>query len=144
MRVNAAPRWHCPTIARLRPARYPLPHRRQSGAQVDPAQTRRQGSLAHDLPLAWLVVAAAMATPAIIAVAGGETLLPWLAERLSVPHPPCVLCGMTSAFVALGQGQWRQALAHHPASVYLFAALLGQVALASGWLAWRRRFVARG
>lgn len=85
----------------------------------------------HDLRRALLVVWAILS---VAILAGG--LLLWLlppqtvfaiSQMLQTPHPdtPCMLCGMTGAFVAIARGDFATAARLNPDAFGLFSTLAG-------------------
>lgn len=82
---------------------------------------------------AWLVVSL---------VAGGAVAAPFVGspDRLHSLFPPCEarvqrhvkcpLCGMTTAFISLARGNWREARAANPGAIPLFLAFSANLAIA--------------
>jgi len=83
----------------------------------------------------------------ILAVLAAPYLLPHpgilsAAARLSVPHEggPCMLCGMTRAFLAISNGEIYEGLRCNPASVKLYAGLVvNEAAALFLCIRWARR-----
>lgn len=48
-------------------------------------------------------------------------------------HEPCCMCGMTKAFIAIAEGNIRQAMMHNRRSVLLFGILVGNELLFAGF-----------
>ncbi len=86
---------------------------------------------AHDLRRALTAVWAILS----VAILAGGALL-WLlppqtvfaiSQALQTPHPndPCMLCGMTGAFVAIARGDFATAERLNPDALWLFSTLAG-------------------
>lgn len=48
-------------------------------------------------------------------------------------HEPCCMCGMTKAFIAITEGNIREAMMHNRRSVLLFGTMLGNELLFAGF-----------
>jgi uncharacterized protein DUF2752 len=76
--------------------------------------------LARALLWSWLLLSALGTCAVVAAFALPEQLVLSAGRALQAPHDaPCVLCGMTRALVALGQGQLTQALAFNRGAIVL-------------------------
>ena len=67
------------------------------------------------------------------------TILAWAPRCVAQLHgqPPCVLCGMTRAFVALSQGEGQMARQLNGASPWLYGGFAFNSALFGWWLTQR-------
>lgn len=60
-------------------------------------------------------------------------------ERQLRDGRPCALCGMTTAFLHIGKGEFRQAQSANRASVPVYSAFCLNAAVLAGALGWRTR-----
>ena len=93
----------------------------------------------HDIRRALLAVWAILSV-AILVVGLLLWLLPpeaifTVSQALQTPHPdtPCVLCGMTGAFVAISRGDLATAARLNPDALWLFSTLAGNSLIFLGY-----------
>lgn len=93
------------------------------------------------LVISWLILTL-LSVPVVVApfVLPAKTISGWtpVCERKAKTGQECLLCGMTRAFLLLGEGRFQDASHHNRASVPLFFLLLGNQLLAV-WFVWRFR-----
>ena len=81
----------------------------------------------------WLVVSVvtgcAILAPFVFAPATLHSLFPAFEARVKY-HTPCPLCGMTTAFIYLAGGRWRDAQAANSGAIPLFFAWLVNLVVA--------------
>jgi len=93
------------------------------------------------LVISWLILTL-LSIPVVAApfVLPAKTISHWtpVCERKAKSGEECLLCGMTRAFLLLGEGRLQEASLHNHASVPLFLVLLGNQ-LAAVWFVSRSR-----
>jgi len=93
------------------------------------------------LVISWLILTL-LSIPAVAApfVLPGDTISRWtpVCERKAKTGQECLLCGMTRAFLLIGEGRFQDASHHNRASVPLFFLLLGNQLLTVCFV-WRFR-----
>jgi len=91
--------------------------------------------------IAWLILAL-LSIPVVAApfVLPSQTISRWtpVCERKAKSGEECLLCGMTRAFLLIGEGRLQEASLRNHASVPLFLVLLGNQLLAV-WFVSRSR-----
>jgi hypothetical protein len=91
--------------------------------------------------ISWLILTL-LSVPVVVApfVLPGEAISRWapVCERKAKSGQECLLCGMTTAFLLIGEGECQEASHHNRASLPLFFVLLGNQLLAV-WFVWRFR-----
>jgi hypothetical protein len=90
----------------------------------------------------WLVFAilssAVVAAPLIVPETWVARLVPMCESRRQTGKP-CILCGMTTAFYAIGRADFSGALSAHSSSIGLYFMLVGLALSPSARLSLRRR-----
>jgi hypothetical protein len=94
-------------------------------------------TMSHDVKAAflyaWLVVSlvagAAVAAPFVGSPERLHSLFPACEARVK-RHVQCPLCGMTTAFISVAHGRWREARAANPGAIPLFFAFSVNLAVA--------------
>ena len=79
------------------------------------------------LTAVWAILSVAiLAGGALLWLLPPETVFA-ISQALQTPHPddPCVLCGMTGAFVAIARGDFAGAARLNPDALWLFSTLAG-------------------
>lgn len=92
------------------------------------------------LALVSLVVAVSVLVAPGNTVRGAGIELPDLifCPFLAITHIPCLMCGLTRSFMAMGGLDIRQAFTFHPLGPFLYAAMIG-AGIAAAWSLARRR-----
>lgn len=99
-------------------------------------------SVRRALLVAWLVASAALLPVAAAPWLFPERVLEAAAARCRLEHPggrPCALCGMTRAFVRIGERDWEGARRANPAAVPLYFLLALNELVVTGVVIFRRR-----
>jgi len=94
------------------------------------------------LLLAWLAASGALLPVVVAPFVVPAHRLQAVAARCRLEHPagrPCPLCGMTRAWVSIGQGRWDEARRANAVALPLYFALAANGLVAAGVLIFQRR-----
>lgn len=90
----------------------------------------------------WLLVSAALLSVLMAPHLLSESTILSVSGALASPHhgqEPCLLCGMTRAFMAISRGNLAEAVTFHRWSVALYGTLLANQVMAAFFLSSRMR-----